>query len=238
MARHEHRFRLGRGVAVGVCTGLAAIFVVAPAAWAHVTAHPSSIPAGSSDVELVFRVPNERDNANTVTLQVFFPSNLPLLTVDVLPVPGWSETVHTVNLKAPVQTDDGPVSQVVSDVTWTATAGGIGPGQYEDFPVAAGAVPDHPGTLVFKALQTYSSGEIVRWIEVPAAGQPEPDFPAPEITLSAPAAGAASASGASAPAAGGSGIDGLGLAALVVAVLALAGAVFRVGRAPRGSNRS
>ena len=145
------------------------------------------MPAGSKDVELTFRVPNERENADTVMVQVFFPTNLPLLTVDVLPVPGWSATVHTKTLATPVKTDDGLVSQIVTDVAWRSTGGGIAPGQYEDFSVAAGSVPDKPGQLVFKALQTYSSGEIVRWIEVPVAGQPEPDTPAPVITLTPPA---------------------------------------------------
>jgi uncharacterized protein YcnI len=172
--------------AVAACVVTAAFVLMAPPAWAHVTVHPSTLVAGSSDVELTFRVPNERDDANTVTVQVFFPTNLPLLTVEVLPVPGWTATVHTQNLSTPVQTDDGPVSQVVSDVTWKAMGGGTAPGQYEDFDVAAGSVPNHPGPLVFKALQTYSSGEIVRWIEVPVAGQPDPATPAPVLTLTAP----------------------------------------------------
>ena len=102
-------------------TAVLGVLALAQPAWAHVTVHPSTLPAGSSDIELTFRVPNERDNANTVTVQVFFPTNLPLLTVDVLPVPGWTATVHTQNLATPVQTDDGPVSQVVFDVSWTAT---------------------------------------------------------------------------------------------------------------------
>ena len=104
-------------------------------------------------------MPNERDNANTVRLQVFFPSNLPLLTVNVLPIPGWSAKVETQTLSKPVQTDDGPVDQVVTNITWTATSGGITPGQYQDFDVSAGKVPDRTGTVVFKSLQTYSSGE-------------------------------------------------------------------------------
>ena len=152
------------------------------------------MPAGSKDVELTFRVPNERENADTVMVQVFLPTNLPLLTVDVLPLPGWSATVHIQTLATPVKTDDGLVSQIVSDVTWKSTSGGIAPGQYEDFSVAAGSVPDKPAQLVFKALQTYSSGEIVRWIEVPMAGQPEPDTPAPVVTLT-PAASPTSATG-------------------------------------------
>ncbi len=148
--------------------------VVASPAWAHITVHPSTLPAGSSDIELTFRVPNERDNANTVKAQVFFPTNLPLLTVDVLPIPGWSSVVHTQSLAKPVQTDDGPVTQIVTDVTWTATGAGIEPGQYEDFEVAAGSVPNKRAQLVFKALQTYSSGEIVRWIQQVTSQDPNP----------------------------------------------------------------
>jgi hypothetical protein len=135
--------------------------------------------------------------------------------------------VHTQNLSPPVQTDDGPVSQIVSDVTWKSTAGGIAPGQYEDFEVAAGSVPGTAGQLVFKALQTYSSGEIVRWIEVPVAGQPAPDNPAPVLALT-PGSPSASDGSTSAsptrPAAGGS------TTAEVLAAIALAvGAVNLVG---------
>ena len=112
---------------------LAAMLLGAAPAFAHVTVHPDTVTAGSSDVEITFRAPNERDDANTVELQVFFPTNLPLLTVDVLPIPGWTATVQTQNLSKPVNTDDGQVSQIVSSVTWKATAGGTPPGEYEDF---------------------------------------------------------------------------------------------------------
>ena len=212
---------------VGVCLGVTAGLCDVSGAWAHVTVHPNTLPAGSSDVELTFRVPNERDDANTVMLQVFFPTNLPLLTVDVLPVPAWTATVQTQNLSTPVQTDDGPVSQVVSEVTWKATAGGIGQGQYEDFDVAVGVVPDKAADLVFKALQTYSSGEIVRWIEVPIAGQPEPDTPAPVLTITGGSHKTSSAATAAPNAHGGSSTAlTLGVVAVVLAGLNLCGVGF------------
>ena len=72
---------------------------------------------------------------------------------------------------------------------------------------------------MFKALQTYSSGTIVRWIEVPVAGQPAPDFPAPVLTLTPPAGATATSA---APAAS-SGTDGVAGAALVLGVVNLAG---------------
>ena len=214
-------------VAVATIAVLGATLLFATPASAHVTVHPASLPAGSSDVELTFRVPNERDDANTVELQVYFPTNLPLLTVDVLPVPGWTAKVDSRNLATPVQTDDGPVSQVVSDVTWTATAGGIAPGQYEDFDVAAGQVPTTPGSVVFKSLQTYSSGEIVRWIEVASSQDPDPASPAPVLTLTpAPAATTA----ASTVGTGSSDAESLAVAALVVSLVALGGVIVLVVR--------
>ena len=103
MIRH-----LGRTALLGSGAALLTATMCAAPAWAHVTVHPSTLPAGSSDIEVTFRVPNERDDANTVGMQVFFPKDLPLLTVDVLPVPGWTAKVDTTTLATPIQTDDGP----------------------------------------------------------------------------------------------------------------------------------
>jgi uncharacterized protein YcnI len=43
-------------------------------AWAHVTVHPDTTPAGSRRHRAHLRVPNERDDANTVELQVYLPA--------------------------------------------------------------------------------------------------------------------------------------------------------------------
>jgi uncharacterized protein YcnI len=231
----SHRTK-GHTLAVLVASCFLVSLVMASPAWAHVTVHPNTLPAGSSDIELTFRVPNERDNANTVKAQVFFPTNLPLLTVDVLPIPGWSSVVHTQTLAKPVQTDDGPVSQIVTDVTWTATGVGIAPGQYEDFVVAAGLAPNKPAQLVFKALQTYSSGEIVRWIQLATPQDPNPDTPAPVLTLTSGTSGSSPAQAAGGhPAAGSSTTtaDTLAIIALVLSAGSLIGVAVLVARGRR-----
>ena len=221
MNRFTKRFTPLAAVGSGAALLLALVF--ASPAYAHVTVHPDSMPAGTGDIELTFRVPNERDNANTVKLQVFFPTNLPLLTVNVLPVQGWIAKVDTQALSQPIQSGDGPVNQVVTDITWTATAGGIAPGQYEDFPISAGQAPSQSGDVIFKSLQTYSSGEIVRWIQVASPQDPNPDTPAPVLTLTgasptAPVpAATSSASGAT---------EGIAIAALVAALVGLIGVLF------------
>ncbi len=224
------RVRSVRIAVVASAAAVTGVLMFAAPAWAHVTVHPETVPAGTSDIELTFRVPNERDNANTVRLEVFFPSNLPLLTVNVLPIPGWSAKVETQTLSKPVQTDDGPVDQVVTNITWTATSGGITPGQYQDFDVSAGKVPDRTGTVVFKSLQTYSSGEIVRWIQVADSQDPDPDTPAPVLTVTGPtptiAATAATSSNSSTS-------EGLAVGAIVLAGLAVIGVVVLLVRGGR-----
>ncbi len=188
------------------------------------------MPAGTGDIELTFRVPNERDNANTVGLQVFFPSSLPLLTVDVLPIPGWRAKVDTQTLSRPIQSADGPVNQVVTDIIWTATGGGIAPGQYQDFDISAGQAPRQTGTMIFKSLQTYSSGEVVRWIQVANSQNPNPDTPAPVLTLTSPTP---IASAAATTSSNSSASEGIAVAALVLAGIAVIGVVILFVRGSR-----
>ncbi|HSS10504.1 MAG TPA: YcnI family protein [Acidimicrobiales bacterium] len=169
--------------------GLIAALVVAMAApaFAHVTTDPDSAPQGG-EITLVFRVPNEEASANTIQFEVDIPTDHPLLGIDVEPLPGWTAKVSQVNLNPPVQTDDGPVNQAVNQIIWTATAGGgIAPGQFQEFRVLVQTLPKNANQVVFKALQTYSDGNIVRWIDPVTAGQPAPDHPTPILILTAAA---------------------------------------------------
>ncbi|MER5640982.1 DUF1775 domain-containing protein [Kitasatospora sp. NPDC002227] len=54
--------------------------------------------------------------------------------------------------------------------------------------------------LVFKALQTYDDGTVVRWIDETRAGQPEPQHPAPVLTLTKASSSDADSHGMTAPA--------------------------------------
>lgn len=173
-----HRSLLGGIAAVPV--GLVALG--APA-FAHVTVDPDTATGGGY-TKLSFRVPTESDTASTTKLQVYFPADHPFGSVSVQPVAGWRYRVEDETLKQPITTDDGQVSQAVSRITWTATskAAGIRPGQFQEFSVSLGPLPDS-GSVVFKVLQTYSDGEVARWIQPAVAGQGEPEHPAPTLTL-------------------------------------------------------
>jgi uncharacterized protein YcnI len=157
--------------------GAAALW--ATPAFAHVEIVPDSVPKGGG-ATVAFQVPNEMDNANTTQVQVVFPTDHPIATVSVQPVPGWTAKVETTKLAKPVQSDNGPVTEVVSQVTWSG--GQIAPGQFQQFPVDLDGLPSDTNQLVFKALQTYSNGQVVRWIEEATAGV-EPQNPAPVLKL-------------------------------------------------------
>ncbi len=147
---------------------------------AHVTANPGTAQQGGF-TKVSFRVPNEQDAAATTQLEINFPVAHPIAFVSTRAVPGWSATVQKTKLDKPIKTDDGEVSEVVSKITWGGAK--IPPGSFEDFDVSLGPLPTDTDELVFKALQTYDNGEVVRWIDTAPEGAPEPAHPAPVLKL-------------------------------------------------------
>ena len=209
---------LHRALMVGALTAVG-LLTSAGAAFAHVTIHPDSYPQGATDGTITFRVPNEEDNAGTVKVDVVFPTDHPIPSVLVQPPTGWTAQTKTTTLRTPIKTDDGDITTAVSEIIWTG--GKIAPGQYQDFTVAFGQLPTGTNQLVFKALQTYSDGKTVRWIEQQQPGQPEPEDPAPTLKL-ATASDTSRATVASSPVkASDSTARTLGIAGLIVGALGL-----------------
>lgn len=154
---------------------------------AHVVVSAPGATQGGYSV-LTFRVPTESDTASTVGVKVQLPTDEPLASVSVQPKDGWTYTVTKSTLATPITTDDGQVTEAISEIDWTATGGGIAPGEFDQFLVSVGPLPDVP-TMTFKAIQHYSDNTDVAWIEEPAAGSTaEPEHPAPTLTLAAAAA--------------------------------------------------
>jgi len=177
---------MSRTLRVAGATVLATALAVlgfAGAAGAHVTVNPDSAKAGGA-ARIAFQVPTESDTASTVKVEVAVPTDKPIPVVATMPVPGWTVTVDKTKLATPIKTDDGDtVTDAVSKITWTAAPdAGIKPGEFQEFPVSLEWLPDS-GRLVFKVLQTYSDGTVVRWIDETVEGQPEPEHPAPVLTL-------------------------------------------------------
>jgi uncharacterized protein YcnI len=193
---------LGRSpwrVVVGAVVALVFVGVCASAALAHVTVNPKEASQGGF-TKLAFRVPNERDNAGTTKISVQLPPDHPIAHVSVRPVPGWTAEVKKKTLTTPVKTESGEVTEAVDTITWTG--GQIEPGQFQEFEISAGPLPTDTNELVFPAIQTYSNGEEVAWIEKPTPGGPEPDHPAPVLTLT-PSTGGHGGGGTTTTTAGG-----------------------------------
>lgn len=206
--------------AAGVTAGLLA--VTALPALAHVTIDPATAePGGYTSVDV--RVPNEEADADTTKVELYLPTDHPIASVSVQPVPGWKIDVTRTRPTTPVKTDHGEQSEVVSKVTWSG--GRIAPGEFQRFGLSLGPLPTGVRTLYFKALQTYTDPKdrtsVVRWIQLPDGGG-EPRHPAPSITLNAPAAApGAVRSGAATTTTSNGTATGLGIAGLVVALVAL-----------------
>jgi len=221
----------------------AGALAVPAAAQAHVTVQPTSVPAGAETV-LSVRVPNERDDAATVKVDVKLPPGFVSASWEA--VPGWSVRAVKQKLSKPVQTDDGPIDEQVGEIVWTAAGrkAGIQPGEFRDFPLSV-VIPGKAGeTLTFKALQTYSNGSVVRWIGAPGA-----DEPAPRVELTSATSAAADpgtrrranpqpAPAAAASSDGGSS-DTLSIVALIVGVVGLlvAGVAVAMARGSRSAVR-
>ncbi|MGI5393991.1 YcnI family copper-binding membrane protein [Streptomyces sp. CA-251251] len=189
--------KASRIAAAGAVSGIAVLALSAPA-FAHVSVQPEGAAAKGGYATVNFKVPNERDNASTTKLEVNFPADHPLASVMPQPVPGWKAVVTKSKLDKPLESHGRQLTEVVSKVTWTAEGKGVEPGYFQKFPVSVGALPEDADELVFKAIQTYSNKEVVRWIEVPQEGQEEPEAPAPVLKLSAAEDDAHGASGAKA----------------------------------------
>jgi periplasmic copper chaperone A len=204
------------------------------AASAHVTIQPQQAQAGASTV-IAVRVPNERDDASTVKVDVRLPPGFVSASWEA--VPGWTVRAVKQKLTRPIRTDDGPIDEQIGEIVWTASSRktGIQPGEYRDFPLSV-TIPGKAGqTLTFKALQTYSNGDVVRWI-----GAPDADEPAPRLELTAARPQATSRPAPAAPAAAASDDDSsnsLSIVALVIGALGLLAGVAALVLARRVPNR-
>jgi periplasmic copper chaperone A len=155
---------------------LACLALLASPASAHVTVLPPAARPGETRT-LTFRVLNERA-ASTMRVEIFAPSGV---------------------AAQPDQRRGWRLVHAGSRFDWTADApdDAISGDASKDFRLTVGPLP-HASQLVFKVLQHYSDGTVVRWIQDP---KPDADRPAPALQLTA-TGGPRAASGSSSSAAG------------------------------------
>jgi uncharacterized protein YcnI len=197
---------------VTIALALIGVLAIGLPAYAHVTVSPEQATQGGY-AWLAFRVPNESDTASTTKLEVQLPENAGLESVATQPMPGW--TIATAKS-----------GDKVSIITWTAAPeAAIKPGEFQEFAISVGPLPTGADQILFKALQTYSDGTVVRWIDPPKDGA---EHPAPALKL------VAATNASPLPASNNNSGNGLSWAALGVAVLAaiLAGLALLRARRP------
>jgi uncharacterized protein YcnI len=231
-------------LAAAAVLGAGLVLLAAAAADAHVRVIPESTAAGDF-TKLTFRVPNESETASTTKLSIQLPTSSPLAFVSAQPVPGWSIEVRTEKLATPVTMEGTTITEAPAQVTWTASKGrGVAPGQFQEFALSGGPLPDASQHLAFPATQTYSDGTVVRWNQPQPAGADEPEYPVPAFDITAPdnevaltdqATGAQTSPGSATPAATDTLARGLGIGGLVVGFLGLGAGAAASRNRPRTS---
>ncbi|MFP3713447.1 YcnI family protein [Puerhibacterium sp. TATVAM-FAB25] len=175
-------------VTAGAALTLTAL-ATAPAS-AHVRVTPDGEAAAGGYAVLTFRVPNESATAATTAVEVSLPTDTPLASVSVEPVPGWTAEVERAPLPEPVELHGTEVTEAPVRITWTADSpeAALADGEFQHFTISAGPLPE-VDALMLPTTQTYTDSTVVAWDEpTPASGE-EPEHPAPVLQVSA-AAGA------------------------------------------------
>ncbi|GAB3107282.1 YcnI family protein [Streptomyces calidiresistens] len=170
-----------RGAAVGTLLAAGIVLTGAGTAAAHVTVDPAEVPGGGYRTVNV-KVPNERDDASTVEVELYLDTDHPIASVMPQPVPGWDIEIETTELDEPLEMHGRQITEVPSRIVWSG--GEINPGMFQQFPISMGRLPSDADRLVLNAIQTYDSGEVVRWIDEPTD---DAEHPAATLTLTAAA---------------------------------------------------
>ncbi|MER5599952.1 DUF1775 domain-containing protein [Streptomyces sp. NPDC002265] len=172
--------RPARTAAALLATGL--LLATATPAWAHVHVHADqAVAPGATDVRMTFHVPNEKASARTVGVRIEAPKGVRGVRAEQ--VTGWTA-------------EPAAAGDAGRTVGWSG--GAISGEDGVDFVVHVDRVPTGVSELTFVARQQYDDGEVVTWDQRTVAGQPEPEHPAPVLSLAgAPAADAAADSATS-----------------------------------------
>ena len=157
-------------VVVGAVLALGAM--AAPAR-AHVEVEATPGAPGATDATLKIMAAGESGTAGTSKLDVVADPAIAADQVTLVSGPtGWTLTPGTSG-------------------GFTLSGPALAKGTDAEISLKVKQLPNVP-QVTFKVVQTYSDGEVVRWIELPGPDGKEPDNPAPVVKLTAGAASALS----------------------------------------------
>ncbi|WP_433074400.1 DUF1775 domain-containing protein [Dactylosporangium sp. CA-052675] len=162
-----------------IVAGLMATLLPAAPASAHVKVSADKPHASARNVTITFTSEGESSRAGISAERVALPDGIAMGDVELVDAPqGWSFSAGTEGY-----TISGPALKPRADAVHT---------------IRIAQLPATARMLAFKTLETYSDGSVTRWIDLPEAGNPEPEHPAPVLMLQ-PAAAAPGAGPSTAP---------------------------------------
>jgi hypothetical protein len=154
---------------------------------------PDHVEPGARDVTLVFRLTDGDPAAPVTGFQLLLPTGRPLVGVTAPAPPGWTVDLTTTVLPAPAPSADGPVTEIVSAIAWTATEPRAAAAV--DFTLHVDLIPEGAGPVRFRAASTDAAGSTVEWTDAWAEGGPKPAHDALKLALGATPRPAAVATG-------------------------------------------
>lgn len=166
-----------RALIAGICASTLFLIVGAGPAGAHVTVAPTEAPA-EGHAKLDFSVGHGCEASPTTSISIQMPDQVVSATPQV--VPGWKITTEEGELPQPVESHGETITTGVREVTWRG--GPLDPDQLEVFGLNVRFAGGAGDSVPFKVVQRCREGENA-WIEIAEQGQPEPESPAPVVSL-------------------------------------------------------
>jgi periplasmic copper chaperone A len=168
----------------GACAYTIAALSYSNAALAHVTLEQPNVEAGTY-YKATLRVGHGCEGLPTAVLRVQVPEGFQ--GAKPMPKPGWTLAVLRTKLAKPYDNHGKPVTEDVSEITWTANSPDqyLADAHYDEFALR-GKSPTTIGPLWFKATQLCKDGDKTgrnAWDEVPASGTSTQGLKSPAALL-------------------------------------------------------
>ena len=153
-----------------------ALTLLVCSAHAHIVLEQKSAPVASY-YKATFMVGHGCAGSATTGISVSIPDGV--VNVKPMPKTGWQVQTRVETLPNPYQLHGKTFTEGVTQVTWSG--GSLADANYDEF-IMLTRLPDAPGTVYFKIVQTCEQGE-TRWEEIPAEGKATRDYRSPAAAL-------------------------------------------------------
>lgn len=159
-------------------------------AFAHVVLDEPVAQAGSS-YKAVLRVGHGCAGSPTTAIRVLLPAGF--RGAKPMPKAGWALSTRVEKLAKPYTSHGKQITEDVIEISWSATSreSWLSDAFFDEF-VLRGTLPERPGVLWFKVLQTCETGSN-DWSEIPAAGVSTQGMKSPALLLKVLPAGSSAA---------------------------------------------